>query len=242
MGLKAFPSLVNTVIITELLRSSAKYIKVVKMAELFSPLVPVRFYGVDTGIYIICALIGLMISYQAYKLYQISGKKQHMYLLTAFAILGVGFLTLTLTTGYTYFRYFVQGEIYQFDPLFGIDDVGFWVYFGASFIGYALLAAMYTGEQAKPLIVPAIFVTANYFSYVNIILFFLIAFVAFRAATTHFSNKTKGSGRVMLSFSLVTLYHALLPFAAFSKVLYVAAHISLILGFGMLWRMLSKKE
>lgn len=211
------------------------------MVELFSPLVPVRFYGVDTGIYIICALIGLMISYQAYKLYQLSGKKQHLYLLTAFAILGVGFLTLSLTTGYTYFRYFVQGEIFQFDPLFGIDDIGFWVYFGASFIAYLLLAAMYTSEKAKPL-VPVIFITANYFAYINIFLFFLTAYIAFRAAMNYFSNKTKGSGRVMASFSLVALYHALLPFAAFSKILYVVAHASLILGFGVLWLMLSRKE
>ena|SRR3989344_2825735 len=209
--------------------------------NLFSPLVPVRFYGIDTGIYIICALIGLMISYQAYKLYQISGKKQHFYLLTAFAILGIGFLTLTLTTGYTYFRYFVQGQIYQFDPLFGIDDIGFWVYFGASFIGYMLLAAMYTSEKAKPL-VPAIFVTANYFGYINIVLFFLMAYVAFRAAMHYFSNKSPTTLLVMLSFILITLYHALLPFAAFSKILYVAAHISLIAGFGALLYMLVKKS
>ncbi len=207
---------------------------------IFSPLVPVRFYGVDTIIYIICAAIGLMISYRAYKLYQLSGKKQHFYLFTAFAILGIGFLTLTLTTGYTYFRYFVQGELYQFDPLFGIDDVGFWVYFSASFIGYALLAAMYTSEKSK-LLVPAVFMTVNYFAYINIVLFFLMAYVAFRAATHYFSSKSSAGFLVMLSFVLVALYHALLPFAAFSKLIYVAAHLSLIAGFGALLLMLLKK-
>jgi len=211
------------------------------MTELFSPLVPVRFFGVDTGIYIICALIALGISYQAHKLYQVSGKKQQFYLLTAFAILGIGFLTLTLTTGYTYFNYYAQGQISQFDPLFGIDDVGFWVYFASSFVAYFLLAAMYTGEKAKPL-APAIFVTVSYFSYINIALFFLMAYVAFRAAMHYFSNKSRSSFLVMLSFLLVTLYHALLPFAAFSKILYVAAHVSLIAGFGALWYMLVKKS
>jgi len=201
-------------------------------------LIPVRFYGLDTVIYLISAAIGLMIAYKAYRLYDYSGKKQHLYLALAFTLLGIALATLTLTTSFTYYSMlFTESGIYFFDPLFNVDDLGFWIYYIASFVAYLLLAFIYF-PQRRAAFVPAIFFSARYFEYFNIVLFFIIAFVAFRAVTNYLATRSKPAFLVALAFVMIAAYHAILPFAAFSKVAYVIAHGAHIAGFGSLLIML----
>ena len=40
-------------------------------------LIPISFFGYDTIIYVISALIGFLIAYKAFKIYNISEKKTH---------------------------------------------------------------------------------------------------------------------------------------------------------------------
>jgi len=202
-------------------------------------LIPMRFFGFDTAIYAFAAVIGFAIAYKAYKLHSLSGKKQHFYMASAFTLLSLSLATLALTSGYTYMSYFTTGtQCMVFDEFFSIDDVGYWVYFFASLVSYVLLALSYVPEGKKGFMLPAVFVTVSYFSYFNVLLFFLMGFVAFNALRHWLEKKNMNSGLVATGFLLMAGYHAVLPFAAFSKALYVAGHFSLVLGFMALLVML----
>lgn len=202
-------------------------------------MIPIRFFGFDTAIYAFAAIIGFAIAYKAYRMHSLSGRKQHFYMASAFTLLSLSLATLAMTSGYTYFNYFMTGTPCMiFDEFFSIDDVGYWIYFFASLISYSLLALSYVPEGKKRLMLPAVFVTVNYFSYFNVVLFFLIGFVAFNALRHWLEKKSMNSGLVAAGFLLIAGYHAALPFAAFSKLLYVAGHFSLVLGFVALLVML----
>jgi len=198
--------------------------------EMAIDIIPVRFYGFDTAIYAFAALIGLAIAYKAYKLHGLTGKKQHFYLATAFTILGIGLATLTLTSGYTYYRYFMFGQISLFDQVFNIDDLGFWIYGLSSLVAYSFLAMSYIPES-RARFAPLIFFTVSYFAYLNIMLFAIMAYVAFNAVRHWLDSRDTNSGLVAAGFLLMAGFHAALPFATFSKLLYVAGHFSLVLGF-----------
>lgn len=198
--------------------------------EMVTDIVPIRFLGFDTAIYAFAALIGLAIAYKAYRLHGLTGKKQHFYLATAFTILGIGLATLTLTSGYTYYRYFALGNLNIFDQVFSIDDLGFWIYGLSSLVAYSLLAMSYIPES-RARFAPVIFFTANYFAYLNIVLFAMMAYIAFHASRHWLESRSANSALVAAGFLLTAGFHAALPFAAFSKLLYVAGHFSLVLGF-----------
>jgi hypothetical protein len=201
-------------------------------------IIPTRFFGFDTAIYFVGAVICLMIAYKATKLHGYTGKKQHFYLASAFTILGVALATLTLTTAYTYYNMlYLGGGIQFFDQMFNVDDLGFWIYYISAFVAYGLLALMYAPNKGA-VFAPAIFFTTNYFEYFNIVLFFMIAYVAFCATTNFFAKKSKPALMVAAGFVMLAAYHALMPFAAYSKLIYVVAHGAHIAGFLSLLLML----
>jgi hypothetical protein len=188
-------------------------------------LIPMRFYGIDTVIYLVSAVICLSIAYKATRLHGYTGKKQHFYLAAAFTLLGIALATLTLTTAYTYYNMLYVGQIY------------FWIYYVAAFAAYGLLILMYTPENGA-VMAPAIFFSARYFEYFNIVLFFMMAYIAFRACVNFFTTKSKPALMVAAGFLMLAAYHAILPFAAFSKLAYVVAHGAQIAGFASLLLML----
>ncbi len=203
-----------------------------------TPIIPMRFYGFDTAIYAFAAIIGFAIAYKAYRLHALSGSKHHMCMAMAFTLLSLSLATLALTTGYTYASCLAIPPCPMFDLFFNIDDMGFWIYSVASLVSYCLLAFSYLPEGKKGKFLPAIFFTTAYFSYSNIILFFLMSFIAFSAVRNWLEKRTLNCGLVAAGFLLIAGYHATLPFAVFSKLLYVAGHMSLVLGFAALLAML----
>ncbi len=201
--------------------------------------IPVRFYGYDTIIYLVCAIIGFMIAYNALKLYHTTRSKNHQDLYRGFVILSAGLLTLALTTGYVYLKYFVYNYVSYFDTLFGVDDLGFWIYLTTSLVAYLFFVKMYSIDHGEKLLFTVI-LTSNYFVYFNAVLFLLIAYVAFRSISNYFMSKSQNKLLVMIAFSSMALYHGLLMFSVFSKLIYVLANLFLLGGFVALLVMLMK--
>lgn len=204
---------------------------------MFTDIIPTRFYGIDTVLYLTGAVICLLIAYKASRLHGYSGKRQHFYLASAFTLLGVAMATLTLTTAYTYYDMMYVGGIYFFDQLFNVDDLGFWIYYVAAFAAYGLLIMMYLPERGAAF-APVVLFSARYFEYFNIILFFMMAFVAFRASVNFFAKKSKPALMVAAGFMMLAAYHAIMPLATISKVAYVVAHGAHIAGYASLLLML----
>ncbi len=193
-------------------------------------LIPIRFYGYDTIIYLASALIGFAIAYKAMKLHEMSGAKPHRFLYLAFTLLSVGMLTLSATTAFTYLKYFEAHEFIAFNGLFDVADFGYWIYFLSSLVAYILLINAYSTKISEKFAI-GFLITFNYYVYFNVLLFFLISFVAFKTATNYFSRKSKDAGLVAVGFVLIAAYHGLQLFTFASKLVYVLANLSLILGF-----------
>ncbi|HLE07478.1 MAG TPA: hypothetical protein VI933_02540 [archaeon] len=203
-------------------------------------LIPVRFYGYDSIIYFISALIGFLITYRALKLHQFTGAPAHRNFYLSFLLLSAGMLTLSLSTGYTYAKYFEDHEFIAFNGLFDVADLGYWVYFLSSLAAYVMLLGTYTGAKEKFAI--GFLITFNYYTYFNVILFFLISLVAFRAAANWLSKRSTDSMLVALGFVLIAAYHGLQLFTFASKIVYVLSNLALILGFLSLLVMLIRVE
>jgi len=203
-------------------------------------LVPFRFYGYDALIYLISAVIGLLISYRAYRLHKMSGERVHFYLYMAFAVLSVGLATLSLTSGYAYAKYFVHGEDVLFDELFDVADMGRWIYFFASLLSYGLFVLMYLPKSERDKFLIALPIGFSYLAYMHVVLFFLIGYVTLRAAFNFVSKKSLSSMLVAGGFLLISMYHASMPFTTFHRYVYVFSHVCLVSGFLCLLVMLIK--
>ena len=193
-------------------------------------LIPIRFYGYDTIIYFVSALIGFAIAYKAMKLHEISGAKPHRFLYLAFTLLSVGMLTLSATTAFTYLKYFQEHEFLAFNGLFDVADFGYWIYFLSSMLAYILLIKTYSTKLSEKFAI-GFLITSNYYVYFNILLLFLISFVAFKTVANYFSRKSADSALVAAGFVLIALYHGLQLFTFADKIVYVLANISLVAGF-----------
>ncbi len=199
-------------------------------------LIPFRFYGIDSIFYAASAIIGFLVSYNALKLYNLLEKKSHFYLHLSFTILSMGLLILAATTAYEYIHYFTFGPRALPDTASFVDDFGYWIYYGCSIIAYLLLALMYMPQTMKfPIFLP---VWSKGYPYFNATSFFILSFVIFRSVSNFFEKRDLNKFLVMISFLAIGTYHLLLFLTSFSKVVYVLAHVSLLVGFCSLLLML----
>ena len=203
-------------------------------------LIPTRFYGFDSIMYLIAAAIGFFVSYYSFKLFRTTSKQHHFYLFLGFTILSMSLFLLATTTGYVYLNYFVFNVYTGFDPISYIDDFGFWVYYTGSLVAYVLFALVYLSEDLKGLKLLPIFLPmwSKGFPYFQILAFFFLSYVVFRNAVNFAMKKNLNSFLVFSGFGGLALFHFLLIFTSFSKLIWVVAHFSLLLGFLLMLAML----
>ncbi|MBU3904819.1 MAG: hypothetical protein KJ906_01560 [Nanoarchaeota archaeon] len=192
-------------------------------------LIPEWFFGPHSFVYIICAMIGFLVSFYSYRSYQLAKGKDHLYLYLGFASLSMAFLILGITELYSYLS-ISSGVTNMFEAYSSFRDFGIWIYYAGSVIAYALFALVYLPKEYRilPLFLPMWW---KGFPYFHSIALLLLSFTIFRSTGNWFIKRTKNSMLVFISFLLIGFYHLLLYFAAFSELLFVLAHVSLILGF-----------
>lgn len=195
-----------------------------------SVLIPRWFFGIDVIFYVVALLIGLATAYYAYKVYAITGKKQHLYLFMGFVILSIGFLSLVLTSSYISVLA-LNPEFVIYNTTFDIMDFGFIMYYLISVVAYVFFNLMYLPEQKKTSIfgiLPWWFVIFPFFHLFSVL---LLAFPIFKSFVNWNQNRSRSSFAVFVAFGCIGLFH-LLSFMTFSKAMfYVLANVFLILGF-----------
>ena len=193
-------------------------------------LIPIRFYGFDSVMYLVSALIGFLVSFYAFRLFELTEKKFHFYLYLGFTIISMGLLTIAITSGYVYLNYFRTGQYLGTDAYSSVDDFGYWIYYATSLIGYGILSLIYLPEKKKffPLLIPVWF---KGFPYFQIVSFFVLSYIVFRSAVNFATKKNLNTFLVFAAFGAIALYHLLLFFTFFGKIVYVVAHFSLLAGF-----------
>ena len=198
--------------------------------------IPEWFFGIHSAVYIICAMIGFLVSFYSYRSYILTKQKNHHYLYLSFASLSMGFLILGVIELYSYLS-ISQGMMEMFTTYSSFRDFGIWIYYACSIISYSLLCLIYLPKEIKilPLFLPMWW---KGFPYFHVISLFLMSYVIFRSTANWFVKRTTNTMLVFISFLLIGMYHLMLFFTSFSEWLFVGAHISLILGFISLFWMI----
>lgn len=200
-------------------------------------LIPVWFFGFDAIFYFAALLIGLATAFYAYKVYSLTGKKQHFYLFMGFTILSIGFLSLIMTSLYIFINEPIFLTIYN--TTFDVMDFGFILYYVISIIAYAFFIMMYLPEGRKkaPMfsILPWWFVLFPFFHMLSVI---MLAFVVFRSFINWNQKRTRSGFAVFAAFSGIGLFHLLSFFTFKFAMFYIVANVCLILGFLSLFAVL----
>lgn len=192
-------------------------------------LIPNWFFGIHSLVYIVCAMIGFLVSFYSYRSYHLTKGKDHLYLYLGFASISMAFLIFGVTELYSYLS-ISGGTLKMFEAYSSFRDFGIWLYYAGSLIGYLLLGLLYLPKELKfvPLFLPMWWKGFPYFHSISIL---MLSFIIFRSTGNWFVKRTTNSMLVFISFLLIGFYHLFLYFSAFSEWLFVLAHISLILGF-----------
>lgn len=193
--------------------------------------IPLWFYGFDSLLTGIAALIGFFVSYYAFKLFDMSSKRPHFYLYGGFVLLSMGLIVFSLINAYIYFNFVMFNQLTKFDTAVWVDDFTVWIYYISSSLAYLAFVMMYLPERRKFL--PILFLPAWYraFPYFHVSSFFLLSFVIFRTITNYFMKKSLNSFLVLIAFLFMGLFHVLLLLTPFNELIYVIAHLFLITGF-----------
>lgn len=217
--------------------------------------IPAWFYGFDSAVYLVGAVIGFLLALYFYRIHNISSQKRHQYLYFGFLILSLGFSVLAFSSLYGYARFATcSGDcsLQSMDVAFSFEDFSYLVYFGFSIAAYTMLIFAYSDENVKLsqlfialflvyLLFIAGFLTVkrsfrvwySYAEYFHLTSLVMMIFILFRTFANYHGEKSMNTFLVMLSFLFVAVFHASYLFSFIGK-LYVFAHMSLLGSFFVL--------
>jgi len=225
-------------------------------------LIPIWFYGFDTLMYFVSAIVGFFISSKSYKLYSVTRKKPHLYLHLGFMLLSLGLFLSGFVSTYSYVMYkscIRNCSLSLFDTIFGVEDFGLFLYFGLSILGYSILALAHLPEKTKISSFVLLFILAfsvvmmlvsaprsellmwyTYHQYFNLLSVLIVGYILFKVLINFSESRNLVSFLVVLGFSGIFVFHTLHFFSFFNPWMYVFAHLFLITGYLSLLAMLIK--
>jgi len=201
-------------------------------------LIPVWFYIFSGLAYFAAAAISLAVCYFAFRIYRTTAQKKIMLLSVVFLILGFAFLSLTVSSIYTYF-YLPFFKNFLGISLTLFNNNAFTLYYLLSLFSYILLFFTYFPEDSRKklylLYVPLWFSGVDGFHVASVI---LLAFVVYRAVYNFYKSKSTNTFLVLLAFSLMTVFHVTMLLLPFDVTYFLVSHSLLVVGFLSLLAML----
>lgn len=227
-------------------------------------IVPLWFYEFGSVMYFFAALIGFLLTFFSFRLYNYTRKKSHLLLNLSFVFITIGFVVLTLSNTYSFFHFeqcqpnctITRQQIFEWIVL------GNYAYYITSIIGYVLFLLSYSIYEAKkksklllqmlppPLAVniflqhQPVFVLypfeAIFFQPFQLISSLLLFLIVLRTFSNYRKSKSKISLLVPMGFAAILFYHILMFSLPFSPLFFAFAHLSLLAGFTLLLLMLLK--
>jgi hypothetical protein len=233
-------------------------------------IVPLWFYEFGSVMYFFAAIIGFLLTYFSFKLYNYTRKKSHLLLNLSFAFITIGFIVLTVSNTYSHFN-FEQCHpdcVISQQEIFNRVILGNYVYYLTSIIGYSLFLFSYNFnfkdrkikdrksrrklffQIAPPVALNILFQNetvfvlfpfeSQFFQPFHLISAILLMFIVFRTFSNYRKNKSNISLLVPAGFAAILFYHILMFSIPFSPLFFAFAHLSLLAGFSMLLLMLIK--
>ena len=224
--------------------------------------IPLWFYEFSSMTYFIAAVVGILLSYFSFKLFNLTGKREQKLLFYAMLFIALGFIVLTIANvyGLFHFQYCIPAYC-QFDltdPTYSlIIKGGNYAYYLTSLIGYILLSMTYLKSikidkllgkffALIPLNTAFLFETTQYwffypfdnliFQLFHLLSIVIIAYINFNTITNYLVLKSKYSFPVMVGFLFIGSYHFLMALTPFKPVVFSVAHLSLLAGLvSLLW-------
>lgn len=222
--------------------------------------VPLWFFEFGSTMYFLAAIIGLLLTYFSFKLFNLTGKTQHFLLNAGFIFITAGFLAMLVGNYYSYANFESCNPNCAINPTM---NTYFWIRFGnygyyaATLIGYVLLALSYwySTNRKKSIIKflpvvgmtflfqqPGVFVlfpfVNEYFQIFHILSILIISYIVTKTWVNYSKTKTENSLLVLSGFVAIDFYHVLMYLIPYYATSFALAHLALLAGFGSLLVML----
>lgn len=209
----------------------------------FDILIPLWFLGFDSVIYFLYFIGCSAISVFAIKAFKLTYSNRHLMMFLGFLILGLAFLSLSISSGYSYFVLKSCTQICHFDlfdSALHLMDVGYWMYFILSIIAYIVFVIMYSPDRREKVMAAALPTWFLFFYFFHLIAIVLLLFVVLMAFRNYMERKTQNSLCVFIMFLSLLIFHTFLFLVGFHEIVYFIAHLSLITGFACMFNVLRK--
>ena len=184
----------------------------------------------------IAFVIAIAIANQALKGYNLSKEKTLLYLNLSFVLIGAGLLVDGLSSLIVFLAGARRGFLYPF-------AVGYTINFLAQVVAYGLLVYAYIhqaravgGSPVLAAAVPFLFFERNAFT--ELILIFLLVYIATQTGINFSLNKGTNSMLVFAAFLCLSVAHVFFLIFTVVPIFYPFAHIAQLCGFLLLLAML----
>jgi hypothetical protein len=195
---------------------------------------------------LVAFIIALAIAYQALKGYRLTKQRTLWYVHFSFGVLSAGLLIDSLAGFIGIAARTLRGTI-------AFTTIGYSIYFFAQLLGYSILIYAYVSQtrtlnistspvllsslfgfvtlQAGPGVVARLFGPLEYHPVSEILLLFLVLYVAVQTGTNYSATKDRNAFLVFLAFLLLALSHLLFILQPISPLLFVIGHLLQLSGF-----------
>lgn len=195
---------------------------------------------------LVAFIIALAIAYQALKGYRLTKQRTLWYVHFSFGVLSAGLLIDSLAGFIGIAARTLRGTI-------AFTAIGYSIYFFAQLLGYSILIYAYVSQtrtlnistspvllaslfgfatlQVAPGIVARLFGPLEYHPVSEILLLFLVFYVAVQTGTNYSATKDRNAFLVFLAFLLLALSHLLFILQPISPLLFVIGHLLQLSGF-----------
>jgi hypothetical protein len=197
---------------------------------------PSWFFGFGSLMEFIAFVIAIAIANQALRGYKMSKEKTLLYLNLSFVLIGAGLLVDALASIIVFLAGARRGFLYPF-------AIGYTINFLAQVIAYGLLVYAYVhqarGISEGPVLIaamPFLFFERNAFT--ELILIFLLVYIATQTGINYSINKGTNSMLVFGAFVSLSVAHVFFLIFTIAPIFYPFAHIAQLCGFLLLLAML----
>ena len=205
---------------------------------------PRWFVGFDSLMELVAFLIALAIAYQALRGYRLTKQRTLWYVHFSFAVLSAGLLIDSLIGFLGILARTLRGTI-------ALTSTGYSIYFFAQLLAYSMLIYAYVSQTrslnptSSPILLASLsgFATlqaapirllgplVEYHPVAEIVLLFLVFFIATKTGTNYSSTKDQNAFLVFLAFLMLALSHLLFILQPISPLLFVIGHLLQLSGF-----------
>ena len=210
---------------------------------------PKWFYGKDILIDVVSIIVLVMISFVTFRFYRLNKKKkQHLYFSLASALLLLSFI-FKILTNFTLYEHVTTTKqigfftltfhtIHYSDTLFLVGTI---LYRLLTLLGFYLLFSIYYKEQPKPIyllmfffiFISTYFTSQTYYIFHLAALLFLI-FITKKYYANYLKTKDRPAKLIFWSFGIILLSQLIFIFIGLTKILYVIAEVTQLLGYALL--------